>query len=49
MAFDAGANIGTPDGPSGEPQERRVNPVTFLQAVEGQRHWIPDIASRFRD
>ncbi len=25
------------------------NPVTFSQLVEMQRHWIPDIASRFRD
>ncbi|TXH24855.1 MAG: hypothetical protein E6Q99_06455 [Elusimicrobia bacterium] len=46
---EAGANIPMADDPMGEPQERRVNPVTFLQPVEGQRHWIPDIALRFRD
>ena len=49
MAFEAGANIGIADDPMGEPQERQVNPVTFSQLVEMQRHWIPDIASRFRD
>jgi hypothetical protein len=28
---------------------RRVDPVTSVQHADPQRHWIPDIASRFRN
>ena len=46
MAFEAGANIGIADDPMGEPQERRVNPVTFSQLVEMQRHWMTHASRR---
>ena len=43
---DAGANIGIAVDPTGEPQERRVNPVTFSQLVEKQWHWMTHASRR---